>query len=46
MPSEEVPAVTADPALAAVAAEAPPAWDQEAGAVVAAGGAGSRTWIA
>jgi hypothetical protein len=50
MPSEEVPADTADPALAAVVAAEPPAWDQEAVvavaavavAVVAVGGAGSR----
>jgi len=51
MPSEEVPADTADPALAAVVAAEPPAWDQGAVsvavvavavAVVAVGGAGSR----
>ncbi len=35
MPSEEVPAGTTDPALAAAAAAAPPAWDLEAEASVA-----------
>jgi len=46
MPSEEVHADIADPALAAVVAAEPPAWDQGAVAVavavVAVGGAGSR----
>jgi hypothetical protein len=47
MPSEEVPADTADPALAAVVAAEPPAWDQGAVAVavVAVGGAGSRSGL-